>query len=131
MKRNDRRKVIPFWKAEDPYGIFCQWYHRTMMVEGVEYICCEQYMMAAKARLFDDFDTEAKILGTSDPAKHKKFGREVKNFSQKVWDENCQEIVYQANLAKFGRDEGILTLLLLAYLQQTSNANYLELETPS
>jgi len=44
--------VLPFWKREDGYGVFCQWYLVRMTLGGIEYNCCEQYMMAAKVSKF-------------------------------------------------------------------------------
>ena len=37
-------KVIPFYN-----GPFSQWHMKHMTIEGVDYNCCEQYMMAGKA----------------------------------------------------------------------------------
>ena len=42
-------KFTFFW-----HGPFSQWYRQDFVVEGVTYNCAEQYMMAAKAKLFED-----------------------------------------------------------------------------
>lgn len=82
-------------------GIFSQWYPHKMTIDGVEYNCCEQYMMAEKARLFGDVDALEAIMKTNDPRKQKALGRGVKNFNPHMWDVVCRDIVFRANLAKF------------------------------
>ena len=61
--------------------------------------------MACKAILFNDPEIYHKVLNTPDDmAKVKALGREVKNFSDEVWNRHREEIVLNGNLAKF-RDE--------------------------
>ena len=36
-------------------GIYSQWYNSPMVIDGVEYNCCEQYMMHKKALTFSDY----------------------------------------------------------------------------
>jgi hypothetical protein len=47
----------------------------------------EMYMMVQKARLFDDAETAAQMVATTEPRKHKGLGRAVKGFDARVWDE--------------------------------------------
>lgn len=82
-------------------GIFSQWYTHDMVIDGVTYNCCEQYMMAEKARLFGDTESLEAILKTKDPKKQKAFGRGVKNFNPHMWERVCRDVVFRANLAKF------------------------------
>lgn len=63
---------IFFWKPdEEPYGVFSQWYPSPFVVEGIRYETAEQYMMAKKALLAEDFDTYRRIMAEPDPAKCK------------------------------------------------------------
>lgn len=99
----------------DPYNSTCctQWFPCEFIDEtGRKYNCCEQYMMAQKAILFNDRRTLKKILECSDPRTIKKYGREVKRFDQVKWDENCQEIVFHGNLLKFTQNEKFRNFLL-------------------
>ena len=42
-----------FWQDREPEtGVFCQWFPSVIEDGEFKYNCCEQYMMAAKARLF-------------------------------------------------------------------------------
>lgn len=82
-------------------GPFSQWYQWKMVIDGIEYNCNEQYMMAEKARLFGDTEALEAIMATKDPKKQKALGRGVKNFNPYMWDKVCRDVVYRANLAKF------------------------------
>lgn len=86
-------------------GPFSQWYPHNIVVDGVTYNCCEQYMMAEKARMFGDVDALEAIMKTDDPKKQKAYGRGVKNFSPHMWDLVSKDVVFRANLAKFSDPE--------------------------
>ena len=102
----DHPGFVLFWDGE-----FSQWYNHWMEIDGVEYSCCEQYMMAQKALLFGDQETHDKIMKTRIPRIMKQLGREVKNFDAAVWDAHAEDIVYKANFAKFS-EEPLKTHLL-------------------
>jgi hypothetical protein len=93
MKRNE---VFFFWK-----GPFSQWERRPVLIDGVEYNCCEQWMMAAKARLFNDKETERKVMASAEPSEQQQLGRQVQSYDQAKWEADREEIVYRGNLAKF------------------------------
>lgn len=89
-----------------------QWHPASFTVEGVAYSCCEQFMMAEKARLFRDLATLRKILAADNPREQKALGREVKGFDEARWTGACREIVYLANLAKFTQNPELRALLV-------------------
>ena len=89
-----------------------QWHPAPFTLDGATYTCCEQYMMAEKARLFGDARTRRKILATDSPREHKALGRQVQGFDEARWTAACREIVYRANLAKFTQNEDLRALLL-------------------
>lgn len=61
----------------------------------------------------NDFDMYKKIMRCNDPRTIKYvYGRNVKNFNQKVWDENKFDIVYQGNLLKFSQNTFLRNYLL-------------------
>lgn len=70
----------------------------------VSFCCTEQWMMWKKALLFNDYNSANKILLSDDPAKIQHLGRCVKNFDQKVWDEQKISIVYKGNMLKFSQN---------------------------
>lgn len=98
-----------FWSNKSP---FSNWYRAEFEVENIRFNCSEQYMMYQKAILFDDQETAKKVLSTTNPGKQKALGRQVKNFNQETWDNNCKQIVYDANYAKFTQNENLLKALL-------------------
>ena len=100
-------KIIPFLN-----GPFSQWHMAKMTIDDVDYNCCEQYMMAEKARLFGDQETLNKILSAKTPKEQKNLGRLVSGFDEKVWKKNRYQIVCKGNLAKFSQNEGIRKKLL-------------------
>lgn len=91
-----------------------QWYDCTFQEEGQTYHTAEQYMMAKKALLFDDHAIYHAILEEHHPKNYKQLGRQIKNFSQPVWDREKYQIVLQGNLAKFSQNPK-----LDAFLQST------------
>lgn len=93
-------------------GFLSQWYPSNFIIDGVNYVTAEQYMMAKKALVFNDLENHKLIMGTNDPKKQKEYGRKVKNFNKAVWDGICRQIVYEANLAKFTQNTHLKQLLL-------------------
>jgi ribA/ribD-fused uncharacterized protein len=99
---------VYFWK-----GYLSQWFKSKMVDEfGLEYNCCEQFMMFQKALLFKDFEIAEKILATSNPREQKELGRFVKNFDEKKWLNMREIIVTDGNLFKFSQNESLKSELL-------------------
>lgn len=67
----------------------------------IKFNCCEQWMMANKASLFDDVDTFKLIMAELKPVNQKSLGKKVKNFDPLYWDENKFDIVLEGNCNKF------------------------------
>lgn len=105
--------IIGFWKVDEDYGWLSQWWKSDFVIDKVRYVCGEQYMMAQKALLFKDLDTYDKIMGTNNQQKMKQLGRMVKGFDEKTWIKNREQIVYDANYAKFSQNKELKDQLLL------------------
>lgn len=105
-----------FWghRPVDKIGHNClsQWFPCKFKVDGIEYNCAEQYMMAEKARVFKDDETLKLIMAETNPSVIKAFGRQVKNFDADVWSAKCRAVVYKGNLAKFTQNEDLKKYLL-------------------
>ncbi len=84
---------------------FSQWWPCRFVVDGQPYSSAEQYMMAAKARLFDDGEALARILAVDDPGRIKALGRQVRSFDEAKWAAARFDIVTVGNVEKFGQDE--------------------------
>jgi len=91
---------------------FSQWGMYPMTIDGLTYNCCEQYMMAEKARLFGDHEIESEIMKSHSPRDQKALGRKVKNFNLDKWNAHCRDIVYKGNLAKFSQNPKLYKMLM-------------------
>jgi ribA/ribD-fused uncharacterized protein len=98
-------KYVFFWGNE---SVFSQWYPSTFVIDGVTYSTAEQFMMASKARLFNDGTICSKILATNDPKKQKSLGRSVSGFDKATWEKHAKDVVYEGNKAKFLQNRLIL-----------------------
>ena len=100
-------KFTFFWD-----GPFSQWEKCKFEVDDIVYNCAEQYMMAAKAKLFGDDDTLDRIMESTSPREQKKLGRLVKGFNADRWNTVAREVVYEGNYAKFTQNLDLLDKLL-------------------
>lgn len=111
----DESDFIFFWKPstnQADKASFGQWQPSFFQVDADEYVCAEQYMMAEKARLFDDEAIEAHIMQTHDPKQMKALGKKVKNFDQNVWNKAKYAIVLNGNYYKFTQNKPMRDFLL-------------------
>jgi ribA/ribD-fused uncharacterized protein len=106
-----RTKFLFFW-GHQPFrnrnlGPSClsQWWPSAFTVDTVRYPSAEHYMMAAKARLFQDEATAARIVDAAHPGAAKALGRQVTGFDEETWVRHRYAIVLRANLAKFQQDD--------------------------
>lgn len=109
---NCSANFVFFWHEYTENGHFSQWYPAPFQVEGIRYLHNEQYMMAKKALLFKDTRTYNKIMAESDPATCKSLGKSAANFNQVLWDSCKEEIIYNANYAKFSQNPTLKAALL-------------------
>ncbi|UOQ54090.1 NADAR family protein [Hymenobacter cellulosivorans] len=91
---------------------FSQWYPAVFELEGHSYPTAEHYMMAEKARLFQDETTRAAILAAKSPNDAKRLGRQIKNFDEAAWLAARFDIVVQGNAAKFSQHPALQEFLL-------------------
>jgi ribA/ribD-fused uncharacterized protein len=93
-------------------GVFSQWHVCAFEIDGRTFTSAEQWMMYAKAMLFDDPAQVERILATDEPAAQKRAGQRVANFDGVQWDRARVAIVYRGNLAKFSQNPGLQRRLL-------------------
>jgi len=105
-----------FWghivKEEITKACFSQWFPFQFEENGIKYQTAEHYMMAGKAKLFNDNETLEEILKSDSPNQVKNLGRKVKNFDPKLWDEQKYEIVKRGNFLKFSQNQKFKDFLL-------------------
>lgn len=106
--QTEPEKFTLFWGKRP----FSQWTPAKFTVDGVEYNCTEQYMMAMKAQVFGDKEMQAKIMEATDPADQKRLGRQVRGFDAERWNRICKEVVYKGNYEKFKQNHAMCEKLL-------------------
>lgn len=110
-------KFIFFWGHQSKNGeitksCFSQWYDADFSVDGVTYQNAEKFMMAEKARLFNDNETLELILKSKNAGEVKKYGRMVKNFSEELWNSKRFDIVVEGNFHKFSQNQTLKEFLI-------------------
>ncbi|MEU6991376.1 NADAR family protein [Streptomyces sp. NPDC046465] len=114
----EKVKYLHFWghapRRDGTLGASClsQWWPSPFTVDGVEYATAEHWMMAAKARLFDDPEAERVALSARTPAEAKTAGRLVRGFDNETWTRERFEIVVRGSTHKFASDPALRDFLL-------------------
>lgn len=117
LTRNSPVEYLFFWGHQPPKSgvsksCFSQWYKATFTIDDIVYLTAEHFMMAEKARLFNDTALLAEIVAATTPKAAKALGRKIKNFEQETWVQHRFDIVVRANKAKFEQNETLKLFLL-------------------
>ncbi|MER5369705.1 NADAR family protein [Streptomyces sp. NPDC002722] len=116
--RGEKVKYLHFWghrpRPDGRIGASClsQWWPTRFTVDGVTYASAEHWMMAGKARLFGDAESEAAAVAAKSPAVAKKVGRLVRGFDDAVWQGERYALVVAGSVHKFGGDPELREFLL-------------------
>ena len=111
-------RYVFFWGHNPPkdnsinQSCLSQWYVAPFTSGQTHYPTAEHYMMAEKARLFDDSAILEKILKSKSPGEVKVLGRQVENFDYDVWEKQRWEIVVRANYLKFQQNPNLYQYLI-------------------
>ena len=89
-----------------------QWHRCSFTVDGQYYNCAEQYMMAEKARIFNDEPIREQIMRETDQITIKKLGRRVSGFDGAIWEGERYDVVFKGNEAKFTQNPHLQEFLL-------------------
>lgn len=105
---------IFFWGEKSTFGLFSNFYPCTFAVGGATYNCSEQYFMKKKQELFDPHNQllATNIIRETNPTNIKRFGRQVKNFNEQIWNQHRYKFMYDAVYAKFTQNLEFRTTLL-------------------
>ncbi|MFE3556515.1 NADAR family protein [Streptomyces sp. NPDC059193] len=118
VSRGERVKFLPFWghrpRPDGSLGPSClsQWWPAEFTVGDVRYATAEHWMMAGKARLFEDADAERAALAAPTPAQAKNAGRLVRGFDDAVWERERFALVVEGSVHKFDSDPALRSYLL-------------------
>lgn len=116
--KKDNVKFLFFWGHQKLKGgeigksCFSQWFDTNFQYDKNNYSTAEHWMMAEKARLFNDEKVLLKILESNSAAEAKKLGRQIKNFDDEIWNDNKFEIVKKGNFLKFDQNKELKEFLL-------------------
>ncbi|WP_037843989.1 NADAR family protein [Streptomyces sp. NRRL S-455] len=109
---------LHFWghrpRPDGRLGASClsQWWPAPFSVDGVEYATAEHWMMAGKARLFEDAAAERAVLAATHPTQAKRAGRLVRGFDEAIWERERFRIVVEGSLHKFAAHPELREFLL-------------------
>lgn len=118
IKEGKRMKYLFFWGHQpEKTGVitascFSQWWKADFEEDGIVYHTAEHWMMAQKAKLFNDSDALNKIISSKTPGEAKSWGREVRNFDNAVWEEKRIGIVVDGNIHKFSQSAELKNFLI-------------------
>lgn len=118
VRSGARIKYLHFWghrpRPDGRIGASClsQWWPSPFVVDDVVYATAEHWMMAAKARLFEDPEAERRALAAGSPAQAKKEGRLVRGFDDATWERERFRIVVEGSVHKFASDPALSAFLL-------------------
>jgi len=118
LNQGNKVKYLYFWGHQQnkdgsvSQSCFSQWYEAAFELDKIKYSTAEHYMMAEKARLFNDSEILSKILAASHPGEAKKLGRAIANFKKEIWFKHRLPIVVRGNLGKFGQNEALKEFLM-------------------
>jgi ribA/ribD-fused uncharacterized protein len=118
QERDEPIEFCFFWghknSARLAAGKFCfsQWYLSPFVVDGVSFATAEHWMMAEKAKLFNDEAIFEQILTAPTPNEAKILGRKVRNYDDAVWNAHKFEIVKTGNIHKFSQHDAMRFFLL-------------------
>lgn len=110
IERGNKPSYIFFWghqpkaNGDISKSSLSQWYPSYFLLDNQIYPTAEHYMMAEKARLFEDKETLDKILKATSPSEAKNLGREVRGFNETLWASKRFEILVKGNKAKFSQN---------------------------
>ncbi len=116
--QGDAFDYLPFWghrqRADGTVTASClsQWFPARFEIDGVAYPTAEHFMMAEKARLFDDAAILAKVLAAATPNEAKSLGRQVRGYDDARWVAHRFEAVVRGNAAKFAQSPALRAYLL-------------------
>jgi len=114
MNMNDN--YLFFWDGE-----CSQWYPSNFEEFGERFNCAEQFMMAAKSKVFVDNKAYNDIMASNDPYEQKTIGRTVHGFNAETWDKVSRDYVTLANYNKFTQDHA-----LAMYLTENADRYFVE-----
>ncbi|MBO9611475.1 MAG: NADAR family protein [Dyadobacter sp.] len=120
IKYEEQRKMkfLHFWGHQPARGgqitqsCLSQWWQSAFVIGDVTYRTSEHWMMAEKARLFENEPLRERIIACASPGEAKALGRMVENFDEQTWITKRREIVLEGSIQKFSQNPELGSYLL-------------------
>lgn len=104
--------IICFHNPDEENGYLSNWYLSDFLYGNMKFTSAEQYMMYVKAVQFGDEYNMQRIMSTTDVAKIKQYGREVKGYVNNIWASRRYKIMVDGLIAKFKSNPQLAEKLL-------------------
>lgn len=107
--KDGSEKYKMFWKE----GCYSQIYASTFKdCTGKTFFSAEQFMMYHKAKIFKDSEMMDKISKSFNNNMIKDYGRQVKNYDNKIWVEYREDVVTLGTYYKFTQDKFLNEIII-------------------
>ena len=111
-----KKDFVFFWKVikDTKIGPAClsQWDRHAFVIDGVYYRHVAQFMMAAKARVFNDDAAYNKIMDATSLVDMKRAERAIAGYDDKRWCASRFDAAVRGNFAKFSQYDELKEYLL-------------------
>ena len=116
-------KILFYSDKSGNYRFMSNFYPSKFIENDIEYNCSEQYFMKKKQEMFDPTNIilANNILNNTNPKEIKKYGRQVKNYNDDVWNNERYQIMKNGLRLKFSQNPDLKQSLLA-----TGNKNLYE-----
>lgn len=101
-------KAMVFFTKHSP---FSNHFHSPFTLDGLRFVCIEQYLAVQKAYLAKDKDLAKEAMESTDPADHKVVLNKLRPAVSEEWKEKAPEIIKAAVRAKFTQNSTLNRLL--------------------
>jgi ribA/ribD-fused uncharacterized protein len=91
---------------------FSPYHLAKFIVDGIVYHSIVQYITSYKCRLFDDISLYDKVMKTQNPFEIEMLYTKIKNVDDKKWEEVQDELMFEANDAKYCQNKELRQDLL-------------------
>jgi ribA/ribD-fused uncharacterized protein len=108
--KRPRRHCYLFWKS--PH-IFNPLVHTPFKVDGIEYMCVDQYVLCHKALMFNDPETHDKARIATTGKDFRELSKTIKNYDHSIWLRKRLGVMTDANYYKFSQNPELRTKLFL------------------
>ena len=110
------------------HSVFSNFHQAPFVIDNITYLCSEQYIQSTKAALFDDDETNAAIIMSTNPFQMKRLGNRVRNYERSKWESNAKPVAVKAVCNKFQQNDTLKQILLHSHqkIVETSRDPYWE-----